>query len=276
MALEALFNAIAAAIHEKDGKTDGIAAEDFPARILAIPAGIEGPHLESIEIAEPPLKTIYTAGEEFDPSDMSVYANFSDGNVLHIDHANLTFDPTGPLEKGTSAITVNFQWGLKMVSASQPILVWWSPHMTDNAKPAPYVASADAEYTDSTGNVYYAYKAFDGSISGTRGQYWYSAARSGRFVQLYFGDAVAITGIRMFPAETAAAYFPKMVTVQVSEDGNEWATVIDNSGEGYSPESKRWREIIFASSVSCRYCKLLCGAAYNGQDQSTISEIEFL
>ena len=39
MALEPLFDDICAAIHEKDGKTDGIMARDFPARIRAIPAG---------------------------------------------------------------------------------------------------------------------------------------------------------------------------------------------------------------------------------------------
>lgn len=275
MALETLFNEIAAAIHQKDGKSDGIVAKDFPARIRAIPTGIGGVQVESIEITEPPRKTTYTAGEGFDPAGMSVYANFSDGSVLYVDPTNLTFDPEGPLERGTTAVTVNFQLGLKMVSAHQPILVWWSPHMTSNTAPAPYVASADAEYIDSERVVYYAYKAFDGSVSGARGRYWYSAAKSGRFIQLCFGETVTIAGVRMLPAESVADYFPQKVTIQISEDGNEWVSVVDDSGSGYSPGSARWREIMFPSAVSCRCFKLLCGPAYNGYEQSTISEIEF-
>ena len=123
MALETLFNDIAAAIHEKDGKTDGIAAKDFPARIRAIPTGIGGVQLESIEITAPPLKTNYYVGDAFDPTGMVVYATYSNGQSMYVNLSNLTFDPAGPLEESTTSVTVNFQWGLKMVSAVQPISV---------------------------------------------------------------------------------------------------------------------------------------------------------
>lgn len=123
MALEDLFEDIADAIREKDGTTAEIVAGTFPARIRAIPTGIGGVQLESILIATPPAKTVYVVGETFDFTGMVVTATYSNGQTMYVDQANLTFDPSGPLEEGTTSITVNFQWGLKMVSAFQPVVV---------------------------------------------------------------------------------------------------------------------------------------------------------
>lgn len=118
-----LFNDIADAIREKDGTSAEIVANTFPARIRAIPTGIGGVQLESIAITAPPYRTNYVAGEIFDPTGMAVYATYSNGQTMYVNHSNLTFDPSGPLEEGTTSITVNFQWGLKMVSATQPIVI---------------------------------------------------------------------------------------------------------------------------------------------------------
>lgn len=123
MALADLFNDIADAIREKDGTTAEITASTFPARIRAIPTGIGGVQLESIAITAPPLKTAYYSGDVFDPTGMAVYATYSNGQTMYVNHSNLTFAPSGPLEEGTDSVTVNFQWGLKMASASQAISV---------------------------------------------------------------------------------------------------------------------------------------------------------
>lgn len=121
MALTDLFNDIADAIREKDGTSAEIVASTFPARIRAIPTGIGGVQIESIAITTPPIRTIYIAGETFDPTGMAVYATYSNGQTMCVNHSNLTFDPPGPIQEGTNSVTVNFQWGLKMASASQPI-----------------------------------------------------------------------------------------------------------------------------------------------------------
>lgn len=123
MALTDLFNDIADAIREKDGTTAEIVASTFPDRIRAIPTGIGGVQLESIAIVNPPYKTYYYEGDEFDPTGMTVYANYSNGQSLYVNLSNLTFTPSGPLSSETSSITVNFQWGIKMVSTSQPISI---------------------------------------------------------------------------------------------------------------------------------------------------------
>lgn len=157
MALTDLFNGIADAIREKDGTTAEIVASTFPDRIRAIPTGIGGVQLESITIVNPPYKTYYYEGDEFDPTGMTVYANYSNGQSLYVNLSNLTFTPSGPLSSETSSITVNFQWGIKMVSASQPIsivtiacfgVVWdysnESPkltRLTSDADPNGYVTS---------------------------------------------------------------------------------------------------------------------------------------
>lgn len=123
MALADLFNDIADAIREKDGTSAEIVASTFPARIRAIPTGIGGVQLESIAITAPPLKTAYYSGDVFDPTGMAVYATYSNGQTMYVNHSNLTFDPSGPLEAGTTSITVKFQWGLKMASTFQEISV---------------------------------------------------------------------------------------------------------------------------------------------------------
>lgn len=123
MALTDLFSNIADAIREKDGTTAEITANDFPDRIRAIPTDIGGVRLESISITAPPLKTNYYAGDTFDPTGMVVYANYSNGQSMYVNHSNLTFEPSGALPSGTTSVTVNFQWGIKMASASQTISV---------------------------------------------------------------------------------------------------------------------------------------------------------
>lgn len=120
MALETLFSDIAGAIREKDGTTADIAAGAFPARIRAIPGGAR---LESIEIAAPPAKTVYTPGEAFDPAGMAVCARFSNGQALYAGHSSLTFDPSGPLEEDTASVSVSLQWGAEQASAAQPVSV---------------------------------------------------------------------------------------------------------------------------------------------------------
>lgn len=119
-ALKQLFDEIVDAIHEGDGQTDGIAASRFPERIRAIPTGSK---LEGIEIKAPPSKVDYKPGELFDPTGMSVWAVFSDGQGVYVNHQSLTFDPAGPLEKGTEAVTVRFSWGEQTAEAAQEIHV---------------------------------------------------------------------------------------------------------------------------------------------------------
>lgn len=122
--LKGLFNEIVDAIHEKDLKTDGISAIDFPARIRSIPTGgLDGVNLESIDIVSPPEKTAYFVGQTFSPDGICVEAKFSNGFKIMVSAEELTFDAPDLLTEETTSVTVNFQWGLKMASARQEIKV---------------------------------------------------------------------------------------------------------------------------------------------------------
>ena len=114
--------AIADAIREKEGSSGPIPAGDFPARILAIRSGGDVT-LASIAITAPPSKVSYSTGALFDPTGMAVWAEFSNGYGLYVNHADLVFDPAGPLEEGTDSVTVRFSWGGEMAETAQAVSV---------------------------------------------------------------------------------------------------------------------------------------------------------
>ena len=120
---ETRLKAIADAIREKDGTTGPIPASDFAERIRAIQGGGGDVSLEAIEITAPPNKVSYGVGELFDPTGMSVWASFSNGYGLYVNHSDLTFDPAGPLEEGAVSVTVRFSWGGETASTTQGIRV---------------------------------------------------------------------------------------------------------------------------------------------------------
>lgn len=82
-----------------------------------------GIRLQSISITAPPSKVSYKTGSLFDPTGMSVWAEFSNGYGLYVNHTGLAFDQAGPLEEGTKSVAVRFSWGGGTVSATQAIKV---------------------------------------------------------------------------------------------------------------------------------------------------------
>jgi len=252
MALEALFNDIAAAIHEKDGKADGIVAEDFPIRIRAIPTGIGGVWLESIEITAPPLKTSYIVGDTFDPTGMAVYAKYSNGQSMYVDHSNLTFDPSGPLELGVESVTVNFQWGLKVVSTPQPIhvykkFVWWSPKMMSDTTPMPYACSASSTLS----TKYFVYGAFDGNPETL----WHSNNSQAPWIQFDFGVKTGVLGLSFLPRINYSDQMWATGTIQGSDDGEAWTDIL-RASDLPTPQQGVYREHVFENVANYRYYRV--------------------
>ena len=62
--------------------------------------------VSGIAVTRAPKKTAYAAGDMFDPSQMTVTANCSDGSSYELSHNALTFFPNTPLAEGTSSVTV--------------------------------------------------------------------------------------------------------------------------------------------------------------------------
>lgn len=149
---------------------------------------------------------------------------------------------------------------------------WYSPEMTSNNEPSPFIASANSEYTSSSlATTYYAYRAFDGEDTTS----WYSNFPSS-WLQLDFGKQTSVNAIAMTPdfVNFAPNYLPKQVTISGSNDGSTWKDIITDNGDEYNV-SKGTRIIEFGSLVTYRYYKFSFGPAYNGQDQSIVGEIKF-
>ena len=157
-------------------------------------------------------------------------------------------------------------------------ITWWSPKMTSNNTPAPYVASASSEYVgNATKYRYYAFRAFDGIKDGSNfDDAWYATV-SNRWIQIDFGTNTAISGVRMYPAQTASAAsaFPRTVTIKTSIDGSVWDIVFIGGVAGYDPTTNFDPMTIEFEKTVTRFVKIECGAGYSGINQTIIKEIEF-
>lgn len=118
--LKQLFNEIVDAIHNRDGLSDGISAQDFPDRIREIPTGVT---LSSIAVTTPPDKTAYVAGDVFDPAGMVVTAKLSNGNAFPVDSESLSFSPSGALTEEDAIVTISFSWGGSTKTTTQQVSV---------------------------------------------------------------------------------------------------------------------------------------------------------
>ncbi len=151
---------------------------------------------------------------------------------------------------------------------------WWSPHMTSNTAPAPYVASASSYLSHTPPSL-----AFDGDHT-TPQNLWHSQnVRS--WIQFDFGQQVLVKGIRMYPEEsnenTWRVAIPKVFTILGSNDGLNYVTLFESTdGGGYTPTIYVARECIFSDNYkNYRIYKIDCDINYNETYYACISEIEF-
>lgn len=79
--------------------------------------------LSSIAVTTPPTKTTYTAGENFDPTDLVVTATFTDNTTAVIANANLVFTPSENLAVTDEAITIAYTYNNVTKTATQAITV---------------------------------------------------------------------------------------------------------------------------------------------------------
>lgn len=93
--------------------------------------------LTMIEITTPPAKTVYTAGESFDSTGMTVTATYSDGSTKTV--TDYTVTPDGALTAADTAVTVSLTGDGVTRTAEQAVTV----------NPVPYVIidGADGEWT---------------------------------------------------------------------------------------------------------------------------------
>lgn len=110
-----------------------------------------------------------------------------------------------------------FVFGAAEVKEESGTFEWWSPKMTSNSIPTPYIASASSIYSDS----YPAYLAFDDD----KNNFW--ASDMGRTVPQWimfdFGMKTTVNGIRIFPRRNSLDQTPISGTIEASNDKSDWA-----------------------------------------------------
>lgn len=157
----------------------------------------------------------------------------------------------------------------------ESLSIEWSPTMNSNNSPSPFVAEANSEYvSNSTGEIYYAYKAFDSNPATS----WYSNAVSNRWLKFDAGKKMQVEAIKMLPesAQFDSKFFPKTITISGSNDGEKWTKIITDDGANYVPVKNVWRYIGFPEEVSYRHFKFDFGDAYNTYAQTIVGEIIFI
>lgn len=149
---------------------------------------------------------------------------------------------------------------------------WWSPEMTSNNTPEPYVASGSE--ADSSSRVWY--KAFDND-QATRFE---SANQTeGQYLQLDFGKNATISGISIKGPSSSPAdgYTPKKFSLEGSKDGKTWTTIYIADGTKYPdiPSSTTVCTYEF-SPKTYRYYKLTMQDNYSSNTgYMAISEMKF-
>lgn len=107
--------------------------------------------------------------------------------------------------------------------------IWWSPKMTSDTAPAPFVASASDVYSEQ----YAAWFAFDGLAQSSRPNDdhggWYSSAqyKSEKYVQINFGSIKSVLKVRVYPCwETKGILAtPTHIYIAGSIDGVDWTDI---------------------------------------------------
>lgn len=90
-------------------------------RIIISAAGGGGLSLQAISITTPPGKTVYQAGESFDPTGMVVTAGYGGGITRAV--TGFAVSPAGSLPAGTDKVTVTYAEGGRTAAAEQAVTV---------------------------------------------------------------------------------------------------------------------------------------------------------
>lgn len=183
----------------------------------------------SIEIATPPSKTSYYAGELFIPAGMVVQVKFSNGFAAVIPHEYLTFSPSGELSLDDNRITATFQSGGIQLVVNQDISVeempefeWWTPEMTSDTTPEPYKATASTYLSDGV-TTFYPFMSFNANLN----KCWHSTGGTNQWLQIDFGGPIRFTSFRMTPSNchpTHVNYMPRNFLIEC-RNGSVWETV---------------------------------------------------
>lgn len=241
--------------------------------IVASMVSSNAPKLTSIKVTKQPDKVTYTVGQDFDPTGIEVEGYFDNGCVLKVDSSLLSYSASGPLTVDDTSVTVTLKWGddslteILNISVIIETHLWWSPQMTANDAPAPFVARSSSEHAEH-GVHFESYRAFDGKMETC----WYGFNSGTITISFDFGRISSVSGIRMSIRMGYPIGFPKDGAIEGSYDGENWTEIASFSDES-APAEGMFREHKFETQRYRHY--RLTNLVSNFEGAATIGEIEF-
>lgn len=155
---------------------------------------------------------------------------------------------------------------------------WWSPKMTANDSPSPYIASATSVWSSS--GAYEPYFAFDGVSATISGGFWASknSPNVDTYCQIDLGRQMVINGIKANPVYAPGHVIatPKDIYLAGSNDGVNFVELYKNNDASWGNENS-YTEFLLESPVKYRYYRIgSSGTDTNVYDRRTsYGDIQF-
>jgi hypothetical protein len=154
-----------------------------------------------------------------------------------------------------------------------PGITYCTAKMTSDVAPAPYIASADSEYSAAYG----AWKAFNRTNADESDQWASATTALPHFVQYDFGTGVIINKYAI-QERNSANYtgFPSDFTLQGSNDNASW-DVLDTRTNISAPGPASWSSYFtFNNGTAYRYYRLNVTAVIGGNTGVNIAELKLI
>lgn len=150
---------------------------------------------------------------------------------------------------------------------------WFSPHMTSNNAPTPYVATATSEYNE-PGILYPTWHAFDGNPN----TFWHignaDVGKDTTYIQLDFGESVSAIGVRLKPRPGFISQLPKTFDLLGSIDGSAFEKFYQADALGLLVDD--WYQYMLITEAKYRYFRFVfTSASTNHYGATALGEIEF-
>lgn len=159
---------------------------------------------------------------------------------------------------------------------------WWSPKMTSNTTPSPYVASASSVYSSG----FPAWYAFDGipalKTGNNTGGYWMTPNGGGTdmYVQIDLGKAITVAGFKICAIylNTLVAITQSRMYISGSNNGTAWTEIANYTNIEWPGEWETYKSFILSGLVSYRYFRFgvkNVGSTENTYGREGFSDIQF-
>lgn len=153
---------------------------------------------------------------------------------------------------------------------------WWSPHLTSNNTPTPYVASASSELSASMA-AWYAFDGLPATDEHGTGGIWHSVNDDNtQWIQFDFGSKSSVGGLRINPAKATWGWpYPNTFAVLGGYDEDNFVTIMDVTNT-QSLVIGSYLTYMFPNAVDYRFYRIVCGEnSTSFSHTSSFGDIQF-